>query len=75
MKCDFEKTKLEGGWHFKCRRCGFEALKQAEEYVHRCFRRGLGDTVAALASAVGIETCESCEERRAKLNRMFPYAG
>ena len=35
--------------------------------------RGLGDTVARLAAAVGIEPCGGCEKRRAKLNELFPY--
>lgn len=34
---------------------------------------GLGDIVAAVTSAVGIEPCESCEERRKKMNDMFSF--
>ena len=35
--------------------------------------RGLGDTVKKVTNAVGIPACNQCEERRKKLNRMFPY--
>lgn len=37
--------------------------------------RGLGDTVAKLAAAVGIKKRKgcNCEERQAKLNRLVPY--
>jgi|TARA_Y100000310_G_C20323051_1_gene641688 hypothetical protein len=35
--------------------------------------RGIGDTVKKVTNAVGIPTCNKCEERRKKLNRMFPY--
>lgn len=34
---------------------------------------GLGDVIKAVTNAVGIETCDSCEERRKKLNRMFSF--
>lgn len=35
--------------------------------------KGLGDVVKAVTNAVGIETCEDCEQRRLKLNKMFPF--
>ena len=35
--------------------------------------KGLGDAVKAVTNAVGIETCSDCEERRKKLNKMFPF--
>jgi len=37
--------------------------------------RGLGDTIAKITGAVGIKTCGKCEERRKKLNKIFPYRG
>ena len=35
--------------------------------------QGLGDVVANLTSAVGIEPCEGCKERQFKLNRLFNF--
>jgi hypothetical protein len=35
--------------------------------------QGLGDVVANLTSAVGIEPCQGCEERRFGLNRLFNF--
>lgn len=34
---------------------------------------GLGDVVKSITSALGIETCNKCEERRKQLNKMFPW--
>lgn len=34
---------------------------------------GLGDLIEKATSALGIEKCESCEQRRINLNRMFPW--
>lgn len=34
---------------------------------------GLGDTIAKITSAMGIQPCGGCEERRIIFNRMFPY--
>ena len=33
---------------------------------------GLGDIIKRLTNAVNIPTCSKCEERRKKLNSMFP---
>lgn len=33
---------------------------------------GLGDLIAKVTQAVGIEPCQGCEERKAKLNKLFP---
>lgn len=35
--------------------------------------RGFGDTVARLASALGIEPCDGCKKRQELLNRALPY--
>jgi hypothetical protein len=35
--------------------------------------QGLGDVVANLTSAVGIEPCEGCKERQFSLNRLFNF--
>lgn len=34
---------------------------------------GLGDTIKKITSAIGIQTCGKCEERRKKLNKLFPW--
>jgi len=35
--------------------------------------QGLGDVIAAVTSAVGIEPCEGCENRKFTLNRLFNF--
>lgn len=35
--------------------------------------QGLGDVVAAVTSAFGIEPCENCKERQFGLNRLFNF--
>lgn len=34
---------------------------------------GLGDVIAAVTTAIGIEPCEGCEKRQVKLNKLFPF--
>lgn len=34
---------------------------------------GVGDVIKAITTAIGITPCSECEERRKKLNRMFPF--
>jgi hypothetical protein len=34
---------------------------------------GLGDTVAKLTKAFGIEPCDGCKSRQSTLNKLFPY--
>ena len=36
-------------------------------------RKGLGDVVADITKAVGVEPCEGCKERQFMLNRLFPF--
>lgn len=36
--------------------------------------RGAGDVVARATSAMGIQPCPPCEQRRQKLNRWFPFS-
>ena len=33
---------------------------------------GLGDIIKRLTNAAGIKTCSKCEERRKRMNAMFP---
>lgn len=35
--------------------------------------RGLGDIIKKVADTLSIPTCEDCEQRRLKLNKMFPF--
>lgn len=35
--------------------------------------KGLGDVIEKITETVGIEKCAECEERRKKLNKMFPF--
>ena len=35
--------------------------------------QGLGDVIAAVTSAVGIEPCEGCKDRQFTLNRLFNF--
>jgi hypothetical protein len=37
--------------------------------------RGLGDAVEAVTEVLAIKKCSACEERRKKLNQMFPFGG
>lgn len=34
---------------------------------------GLGDLIEKATTALGIEKCEGCEQRRINFNRMFPW--
>lgn len=36
-------------------------------------QRGIGDTFKLLTNALGIKTCEACEERREKWNSILSY--
>ncbi len=36
--------------------------------------KGLGDTIASITKAVGIQPCGACKKRQEKLNKLFPYA-
>jgi|GWRWMinimDraft_12_1066020.scaffolds.fasta_scaffold07209_2 predicted NodU family carbamoyl transferase len=33
---------------------------------------GLGDVIATVTEAVGIQPCDGCNERKLKLNKLFP---
>lgn len=35
--------------------------------------KGLGDVIASVTTAVGIEPCDSCNKRKEKLNELFPF--
>ena len=48
-------------------------MSQQREQVKQQPSQGLGDVVKKVTNAIGIPTCNKCEERRKKLNRIFPY--
>ena len=66
--CDFSEIS-PGLW--RCAACGFEWSTPANR---RCGKqiRGVGDVIAKLTAAIGIEPCDGCKERQAKWNRMLP---
>jgi hypothetical protein len=35
--------------------------------------KGVGDIIAAITTAVGVEPCEGCNKRKEQLNRLFPF--
>lgn len=35
--------------------------------------KGAGDVIKAITNAVGIKTCDDCEERRKRMNKMFSF--
>ena len=37
--------------------------------------KGLGDSIAKITKAIGIEPCKGCEKRQAILNALIPYNG
>lgn len=34
---------------------------------------GLGDVIKTVTSVLGIKSCDDCEQRRLKLNKLFPF--
>ena len=34
---------------------------------------GIGDVIANITTAVGIEPCDGCNKRKEQLNRLFPF--
>ena len=76
---DGEKTQETGFFETK-QETGFFETEQEEDSSKS---RGLGDTIAKFTKATGIEKAVKkvfgencgCEERRSKLNKMFPYKG
>lgn len=60
-----EVRQVEGvGADFKCPR-GYPWIKESP--------RGLGDSIAAFTSKLGIGPCGGCSRRQAKLNKALPY--
>lgn len=68
---------------WKCSNCGTAADLAPEDFPLTCGcgtryasrkARGVGDIVAKLTHAVGLETCGKCAKRRKRLNEMFPFS-
>lgn len=64
----------------KCPRCGFmtrhigaKKVCAASDSGSKTRSRGVGDTVAKVLGAVGIQPCGGCDERKDLLNKYFPY--
>ena len=47
--------------------------EQTLEQIESEFLSGLGDVIKKVTNFIGIPTCDACEERRKKLNSMFPF--
>lgn len=65
----------QGGFFCTCRQCGQKAYVTHPQHFaarHSCARMGMGDVIAAGTKAVGIKPCKPCEQRRQKLNGLFP---
>lgn len=65
-----------------CRRRGCTNKMHTEHPPERCIAscnspdapsQGLGDTIAKITTALGIEPCGGCKDRQETLNRLFPY--
>lgn len=64
MRCDFATN----GSIKYCIRCGMQVAKSLN--YRTCERMGLGDRLFWLTQAMGIKSCESCVDRRMKLNEL-----
>lgn len=63
------------GFVCTCENCGASAhVQHPQQFAknHRCTRIGMGDVIARGTKALGVKPCSPCEERRRKLNGMFP---
>jgi hypothetical protein len=68
---------VPGGAHFSCTVCGQAALVmapwQAQHFAQaHAHPYGLGDMVQRATSAMGIQPCEPCEERKRMMNGWAP---
>lgn len=77
QECDF--VRMDDHNNYQCSRCG-QVVKNVKVLPIRAncgpqdqASRGLGDTIAKITSAVGIQPCGGCQQRQEALNRMFPY--
>lgn len=50
-----------------------ESVKQVVTSGSKSKTQGLGDTIAKITKAVGLEPCGGCKKRQKWLNDKFPY--
>jgi hypothetical protein len=65
----------QGGFVCTCKGCGQAArVNHPQQFAnaHNCARMGMGDVIAAGTKRLGIKPCKPCEQRRQKLNGLFP---
>lgn len=72
MTCQFKEISKG---RVRCSNCGREIdTPHPPKKVHaNCKPRGLGDTIASITRAIGIQPCGKCKQRQQKLNQVFPY--
>ena len=57
---------------YRCEACGKSWSNVIPPVRHQCHARGLGDRIASLTKAVGLEPCRPCQQRQKALNQRFP---
>ena len=68
--------QFDGKTQWECDLCGQVTAPTAlppEKIYHACKSRGLGDTIAKAAAAIGFAKCGGCKDRQTKLNKAVPY--
>ena len=74
MNCKFVQQP-DGTW--KCTWCGWKYKRTTSKWPKRnCPKapsRGLGDTIAKMAKAMGVNPCSGCKKRQEFLNKLVPY--
>lgn len=66
---------------WECELCGLKLRNVTPPVRHKCVSRGLGDTIAKITHATGIDKIVKktlgkdcgCRGRQEKLNELFPY--
>lgn len=73
MKCEYEQI----GPYYSCKRCKHAGPEPVDRECPASSSIGLGDTVAKITKAVGIDKLVGddcgCDKRQKKLNELFPY--
>lgn len=50
-----------------------DLTQPGEESTQSLPSAGLGDTIASITKAIGIEPCEGCKSRQSRYNKLFPW--
>jgi len=71
-----QPAELDDGRYY-CTACGWGLNKNVRTpFKRECTAsRGLGDTIAKVTRAIGINPCGGCDKRQEWLNKRFPYKG